>query len=283
MRGLVEHDIIQLRFRGERDRLGEIFEYGFLTRRDYLATSSEGSGGGYRQEFVFSTLGVFSMLGGGSRGLILTSRFLSAELDIDIYMEGKRAFKVENQGVDSEGRKYKTINKMWQKTLAEGQQAWYGAGAQYWEGIDSTVDGVLGGFPDVHQVDMIDSCIFINRVWAEIPRNTAVDCGAGIGRVTKAVLSRFFTTTDLVEQCGKYIETAKQEVDAAKVGEFYNVGLQDWTPRVGHYDCIWVQWVLPHLTDDDLVKFFVRCKEGLTETGIIVVKESVTISGFNLD
>ena len=67
------------------------------------------------------------------------------------------------------------------------------------------------------------------------------------------------------------------------MGEFYNVGLQDWQPRSGHYDCIWVQWVLPHLTDDDLVKFFVRCKEGLTETGIIVVKESVTASGFNLD
>ena len=64
------------------------------------------------------------------------------------------------------------------------------------------MNGVLGGYADVHQVDMIDSCIFLNREFAERPKTTAVDCGAGIGRVTKAVLSRFFAKIDLVEQCG---------------------------------------------------------------------------------
>jgi protein N-terminal methyltransferase len=67
------------------------------------------------------------------------------------------------------------------------------------------------------------------------------------------------------------------------MGEFYNVGLQDWIPAPGFYDCIWVQWVLPHLTDDDLVSFFQRCASGLTPTGVLCVKESITNSGFNLD
>jgi protein N-terminal methyltransferase len=87
------------------------------------------------------------------------------------------------------------------------------------------VNGVLGGFAEVHQPDMIDSCIFINRVFAERPKGTAVDCGAGIGRVTKAVLSRFFDRIDLVEQCGAYVETARAELDLAKIGEFYTMGL----------------------------------------------------------
>src|SRR5690348_8464954 len=30
------------------------------------------------------------------------------------------------------------------------------------------------------------------------------------------------------------------------------------SPLAGRYDCIWAQWVLGHLTDDDLVAFFIR-------------------------
>ena len=53
-------------------------------------------------------------------------------------------------------------------------------------------------------------------------------------------------------------------------------GLQDFTPKERHYDVIWCQWVLGHLKDDDLVQFFQRCKKGLSENGLIFVKENVT-------
>eukprot|EP01127_Copromyxa_protea_P010793 TRINITY_DN2667_c0_g1_i1.p1 TRINITY_DN2667_c0_g1~~TRINITY_DN2667_c0_g1_i1.p1 ORF type:complete len:109 (-),score=22.50 TRINITY_DN2667_c0_g1_i1:10-336(-) len=49
------------------------------------------------------------------------------------------------------------------------------------------------------------------------------------------------------------------------------------------YDVIWIQWVIIYLSDDDFVAFFTRCREALTETGIIVVKDNVTNAGFILD
>ena len=37
-------------------------------------------------------------------------------------------------------------------------------------------------------------------------------------------------------------------------------GLQNFTPSQEAYDVIWIQWVLGHLTDDDLVAFLKRCQ-----------------------
>ena len=57
--------------------------------------------------------------------------------------------------------------------------------------------------------------------------------------------------------------------------------------RVGHipseddidskFDVIWCQWCLGHLTDDDLVPFFKRCRAALRESGksLIIVKENL--------
>lgn len=53
------------------------------------------------------------------------------------------------------------------------------------------------------------------------------------------------------------------------------IGLQEFTPEVGLYDVIWIQWVLGHLTDKHLVAFFRRCKAGLKDNGVIFVKENM--------
>ena len=62
---------------------------------------------------------------------------------------------------------------------------------------------------------------------------------------------------------------------ASRVEHYICSGLQDFTPDEGRYNVIWIQWVLGHLTDDDLVAFFKRCKKGLCENGIIGVKENI--------
>lgn len=46
---------------------------------------------------------------------------------------------------------------------------------------------------------------------------------------------------------------AKKDITDQKLENFFCVGLQDWQPEPGRYDMIWCQWVLSHLTDDDLV------------------------------
>lgn len=106
----------------------------------------------------------------------------------------------------------------------------------------------------------------------------ALDCGAGIGRITKHLLLPLFEKVDMVEVVASFLEKAKEECgeNAARIERFICCGLQDFEPESQRYDVIWCQWVLGQLTDDDLVAFFKRCKTGLADGGIIMVKENVT-------
>jgi protein N-terminal methyltransferase len=40
---------------------------------------------------------------------------------------------------------------------------------------------------------------------------------------------------------------------------------------------IWIQWVIGHLHDLDCIRFFRRCAAGLTEAGVIVLKDNVLL------
>ncbi|KAK9761253.1 hypothetical protein K7432_013969 [Basidiobolus ranarum] len=181
------------------------------------------------------------------------------------------------------------------------QESWYDDAQEYWSGVSPTVNGMLGGYESISNTDVQGSQRFIEEfvngkkgskgiVLAEpcIDKERACDCGAGIGRVTKHFLLNNFKSVDLVEQAPKFIEQAKNsyllsEKEAGRIGEFICQGLQDFTPEEGVYDLIWSQWVLGHLTDDDFVSFFERCKRGLKPRGLIGVKENLTVSGYIVD
>ena len=74
------------------------------------------------------------------------------------------------------------------------------------------------------------------------------------------------------------------------VKNFFCCGMQDhkWSPDL-LYDCIWLQWFLMYLTDDDLVEQLTKCKEHLTinpETqmsGFIIIKENICERGTSRD
>ncbi|XP_040577712.1 N-terminal Xaa-Pro-Lys N-methyltransferase 1 [Lepeophtheirus salmonis] len=162
----------------------------------------------------------------------------------------------------------------------------YDKAAKYWNDVDPTIDGMLGGFGEVSTPDLKDSATFLKTLFKETkkfsgPSNgRALDCGAGIGRISRNLLSKHFTNVDIVEQCPKFIEKAKKYCGSEeKIENFTCTGLQEYTPKDNLYDVIWCQWVLSHLTDDDLVQFFVRCKKGLRPNGLLVVKENLTSSG----
>ena len=66
------------------------------------------------------------------------------------------------------------------------------------------------------------------------------------------------------------------------------MGFQDF--KFEHkYDCIWIQWFIMYLTDDDLVKSLKDCSDNLTvdektgEKGLIIVKENVKNAGLYVD
>ncbi|XP_066294234.1 N-terminal Xaa-Pro-Lys N-methyltransferase 1-like [Branchiostoma lanceolatum] len=157
----------------------------------------------------------------------------------------------------------------------------YGDAESYWKEIPATVDGMLGGYSKVDKVDIKGSKKFLQEFIsgpnAKTKTRRAVDCGAGIGRVSHGLLCPLFSRVDLVEVCQKFLDQAKTDLgsSAKKVDRYICCGLQDFTPDPGRYDVIWVQWVLGHLTHKDLVAFFQRCRAGLAENGIVVVKENV--------
>lgn len=101
-------------------------------------------------------------------------------------------------------------------------------GISYWQGVPATVDGVLGGYGEgtLPRVDALGSRTFLLSV---LPRLSAVppvtddprqwtkqrmaergqtrtrglDCGAGVGRVTRDVLSLLLDEVHLVEPVRK--------------------------------------------------------------------------------
>ncbi|CAD5119316.1 DgyrCDS7940 [Dimorphilus gyrociliatus] len=158
----------------------------------------------------------------------------------------------------------------------------YKDAVNYWSNIPDTIDGMLGGFARLSSSDVGQSMTFLKKIiqgpGALTEPEVALDCGAGIGRVSKRLLLPVFNTVDLVEVNPKFLKTAETYLGelSSKVGNYFPVGLQSFTPESGRYNVIWNQWVLGHLTDKDLVEYFKRCKKGLKENGVIVAKENVS-------
>ncbi|OXA57864.1 N-terminal Xaa-Pro-Lys N-methyltransferase 1 [Folsomia candida] len=166
--------------------------------------------------------------------------------------------------------------------LDKEDSTFYTDGAQYWKDVEPTVNGMLGGLGFLTDIDIKNSERFLKTL-LKLPNPTgtsyALDCGAGIGRITKNLLSRYFDKVDLVDQCPNFIEKAKQNFEGnPKIGEFFCCGLQKFNPPTGKYDVIWIQWVLSHLTDDDLVDLLQRCMKALRPNGLLIVKENCTNS-----
>jgi len=170
------------------------------------------------------------------------------------------------------------------ETKHEGTDTeYYTKAADYWENVTPTINGMLGGFAKISHTDIDGSNKFLKlllKVENGPGTDRALDCGAGIGRITKHLLTKHFTTVDLVEQDKHFLEKAKEYLAGnTNVGNLYCSGLQnfDFVPET--YDVIWCQWVLGHLTEEHLRDFFVRCIKGLKPGGFLVVKENVTTSG----
>ncbi|KAH7121903.1 alpha-N-methyltransferase NTM1 [Dactylonectria estremocensis] len=160
-------------------------------------------------------------------------------------------------------------------------------GKEYWETIDSNVNGMLGGvltvMPSVSRIDLQGSRTFLARLGIgiksgrqRIPR--ALEGGAGIGRITEGLLLKVVDQVDIIEPVVKFTESLRGKPG---VGEIYNVGLEGWHPTPGvSYDLIWTQWCVGHVDDEALVQYLKRCKAVLNpDGGIIVVKENLSTWG----
>ncbi|XP_050350765.1 N-terminal Xaa-Pro-Lys N-methyltransferase 1-like [Nymphalis io] len=169
-----------------------------------------------------------------------------------------------------------------QSNLYNDDSKFYKKAAKYWANVPATIDGVLGGYGHISDIDINGSKVFLNNILSLINppnRKLALDCGAGIGRVSRSLLMPYFLKVDLVEQDEKFINTAKQLIGEhnTKLGTLYQIGLHHFKPQK-QYDVIWCQWVLGHLSDYDLINFLERCSKSLARNGVIVVKENISSS-----
>lgn len=193
------------------------------------------------------------------------------------------------KGSASDGDKYESIREMWQcqgVSLADDatNEAWYGQAAEYYEGnCDETVDGVLGGFASITDVDLAGSKRFLDEVQKlrsglEWSNGAGCECGAGIGRVTKGLLLPLgVTRCDLVESSERLLFAAPGFIGDPNASKcrYYCEGLQTWQPPKDNYTIIWIQWVLIYLTDIDIIKFLKRCGDALKPNGVICLKENI--------
>ena len=72
---------------------------------------------------------------------------------------------------------------------------------------------MLGGYGNLSSKDIKFSLTFLLSLVKERPsfmRNSVLDCGAGIGRISKELLCQVFKTVDLVDQCEKLVNKAKE-------------------------------------------------------------------------
>ena len=156
----------------------------------------------------------------------------------------------------------------------------------YWNHVAPTVNGMLGGFPQVSRIDLRGSSNFLAKLCKQhaqststadkIPLLRGVDCGAGIGRVTAGFLSKVCEVVDVVEPVEKFAKEVKGMgmTGSGRVDQIYVMGLEEWFPTM-EYDLIWNQWCLGYLTDEQLVNYLKRCRAVLKKHGWIVVKENV--------
>lgn len=107
-------------------------------------------------------------------------------------------------GEDSRGKEFSSVEAFWKSELdgdnyEEKRSQWYKQSIQYWSQQEASVDGVLAGYESVSPVDLEASINFLDKI-RNLPVSKggpcqfsyALDCGAGVGRVTEGCLSKYF-------------------------------------------------------------------------------------------
>ncbi|XP_038961300.1 N-terminal Xaa-Pro-Lys N-methyltransferase 1 isoform X3 [Rattus norvegicus] len=97
--------------------------------------------------------------------------------------------------------------------VIEDEKQFYSKAKTYWKQIPPTVDGMLGGYGHISNIDLNSSRKFLQRFLREGPNKTgtscALDCGAGIGRITKRLLLPLFRVVDMVDVTEDFLAKAK--------------------------------------------------------------------------
>ncbi|KAJ9538427.1 hypothetical protein OSB04_031160 [Centaurea solstitialis] len=78
--------------------------------------------------------------------------------------------EMEIGGLDSNGRQFKNADEMWTQEVGDSQKKldWYRNGVGYWQGVEASTDGVLGGYGHVNEPDIKTSEAFLNTLLTDL-------------------------------------------------------------------------------------------------------------------
>ncbi|XP_066453154.1 N-terminal Xaa-Pro-Lys N-methyltransferase 2 [Eleutherodactylus coqui] len=172
--------------------------------------------------------------------------------------------------------------------VIDGDMQFYARARNFYRDLPASEEGMMGDFSDLSNTDIESSREFLRKFVGgpgKAGTDFALDCGSGIGRVSKHVLLQYFNNIELVDMTEPFLEEAQNYLaeEADRVETLYCYCLQDFIPPARKYDVIWMQWVSGHLTDKDLLIFLLRCKNALKDKGLIFLKDNVAREGCRID
>ncbi|MBN3302305.1 NTM1B methyltransferase, partial [Amia calva] len=133
--------------------------------------------------------------------------------------------------------------------VIDGEKQFYARAQNFYKDVPASVEGMMGDYVELSDVDIEGSREFLKKFVGGAGKAgtvCALDCGCGIGRVTKNVLLPVFETVEMADMMEDFLVYAHEcylGKDADRIETYYCYSLQDLTPPVKKYDVIWIQWV----------------------------------------
>ncbi|CAK0795445.1 unnamed protein product [Prorocentrum cordatum] len=183
-------------------------------------------------------------------------------------------------GSDDCGRHFGSLHQLW-SDQALHYERYYEANAAWWDdngyGGGSDEEAMIGDGGS--EADVEHSLRFLDDLRSRLPRlqmRTAIDAGAGVGRVTKHVLLRRCEQVLLVEACERWLKQARRYLGNKRSQRcrFACARLQEYEPVDRAVDLVWVQWTLQYLVDAHVVAVLAALRAALGPNGVVVVKEN---------
>ncbi|XP_016351745.1 alpha N-terminal protein methyltransferase 1B [Sinocyclocheilus anshuiensis] len=170
----------------------------------------------------------------------------------------------------------------------KGEKQFYYRAQNFYKDVPASEEGMMGDFVEISEIDLEGSRQFLKKFVGPGKAGTkrALDCGCGIGRVSKGVLFPVFESMEMLDMMEEFILHAHECYlgdYADRVEAYYLYNLQEFIPPTKRYDVIWLQWVACHLTDKDLMEFLMRAKQSLRPNGVIIIKDNMARQGCKLD
>ena len=185
-------------------------------------------------------------------------------------------------GEDSLGNSYQDISEVYAQVDPIN---WYQLDKNVWDQMESSDKGMVDGHTKIIPIDESNSHTFLRQILIKnnYDIEDCLDLGGGVGRVTKNVLSKYYKHIDVCDQCESHVNKANEM--KGKVKQFNNAFVcnMQQLKLEKKYDCIWIQWSILYLRDDDLIEMLKICQNHLKPNGIIVVKENMGTDGFYWD